>query len=421
MNRLKYLLGLCLLTLCVALVFFARAQSVTAVGNGSALCAPTYNCVSISLTPPSSPQPGTAALDGAIGLKRNATFTTTLPSPNTTCCGVFPVGYNWLYSNIGSFSYSPTFFETTNNGDWKTNQLVLLGLWQNNYAEVNAPIQFRLGGTGQGGYLQSIFQGTSLNLVDASEIGGAPAPTCSPVASMAAQSGFLNFSVLNANGESVVQNQQTFSCGINTVVVQPAPQPGSGAAEWNVYASVAGGASNVLQNATPMPLSTPWVEPTSGLATGTATPPPCDHTGGAFSYQTGIGNTIWSFQEPINSASPCPGGIIVSHNGTDHVTNIQFNDGLGPTFTGLASATAFSLCGGNASPIVQCAQGQGTCTITVATCTFTVTVPTTSNHCVVSALLSSTATSGGILSESGVTTTIQMTGTAGSAKGNYSC
>ena len=106
--------------------------------------------------------------------------------------------------------------------------------------------------------------------------------------------------------------------------------------------------------------------------------------------------------------------------------SVTLADGAGDQIVGSAHDWELTIgsysCHIGGASVNTCSEGgQHQCTISVTTCTFTVTVPAATTHCTATALLSSTATSAGILSESGTTTTVQVTGTAGTAKANYTC
>lgn len=89
----------------------------------------------------------------------------------------------------------------------------------------------------------------------------------------------VQITYVNANGETVASGEQTFLVSANNVlnVASPAAQ-GSvplnnfAATGWNVYVTNTPGSNWQKQNAAPIAIGTPWVEPTTGLIAGALVP-----------------------------------------------------------------------------------------------------------------------------------------------------
>ena len=89
--------------------------------------------------------------------------------------------------------------------------------------------------------------------------------------------------------ETTASNELSFAAAANNVLNVAQPPPWSGVTGYNVYASTSSGTEVLQASVTLTTPTTPWVEPTSGLVTGTATPPVTN-------------NTAWSVQASIRSA-----------------------------------------------------------------------------------------------------------------------
>ncbi len=92
---------------------------------------------------------------------------------------------------------------------------------------------------------------------------------------------------VTAAGETLPSTETSLAVAANNVLNVAAPgSPPTGATGWNVYVSTSTG-PETKQNASPIAIGTPWVEPTSGLIAGTAVPATntSGSTGGTGTYQ----------------------------------------------------------------------------------------------------------------------------------------
>ncbi|HWE72511.1 MAG TPA: hypothetical protein VG328_05070 [Stellaceae bacterium] len=106
------------------------------------------------------------------------------------------------------------------------------------------------------------------------------APSLSQVAggSLAAATLFAKATLVSPSGETAASSESSLAVSANNLLRIAAPASAGNATGWNAYVAGASGAET-LQNATPIALGTNWTEPTSGLVTGTATPPAANTTG----------------------------------------------------------------------------------------------------------------------------------------------
>jgi hypothetical protein len=85
---------------------------------------------------------------------------------------------------------------------------------------------------------------------------------------------YVRATYVTAAGETAVSAESNVMIGANALlqVASPPPDPLGRATGWNVYVSTASG-TEILQNAAPMAIGTPWTEAVTGLVTaGTAMP-----------------------------------------------------------------------------------------------------------------------------------------------------
>jgi hypothetical protein len=120
--------------------------------------------------------------------------------------------------------------------------------------------------------------------------------------SLGAQTCYCTVTYVTPSGETVASSESSLNVDANNllVVASPAASAPAGATGWNVYVGASSGAE-VLQNSSPIAIGTPWTEPTTGLLTGTATPPATNTTG-------------WSLEAPNTLAfAAAPGaGVLIS-------------------------------------------------------------------------------------------------------------
>ena len=87
---------------------------------------------------------------------------------------------------------------------------------------------------------------------------------------------YVKSTFVNSTGETLPAPETNLAVGANNVLnVASPPSPPPGATGWNVYVSnTAGGGSGAetKQNAVPISIGTPWVEPNTGLVAGAAVP-----------------------------------------------------------------------------------------------------------------------------------------------------
>lgn len=105
------------------------------------------------------------------------------------------------------------------------------------------------------------------------------AAPAAPVLSQSAQGAlalgneFYKVTLVTAAGETTASAEATIARSANNVVSVASPSPSDArVTAYNVYASTTTG-TEVLQNTYPIPLGYDWTEPTTGLVTGTVSPP----------------------------------------------------------------------------------------------------------------------------------------------------
>jgi len=97
-----------------------------------------------------------------------------------------------------------------------------------------------------------------------------PTLTSSSGGALAAATYYAKTTYVYASGlESGASPEASLACLIDTLLNVASPPPAAGVVGYNVYVSNASG-TETKQNSTAIAIGTPWVEPTSGLISGTA-------------------------------------------------------------------------------------------------------------------------------------------------------
>jgi hypothetical protein len=175
-----------------------------------------------------------------------------------------------------------------------------------------------------GGFLEPVGWVTALNNVylnsNAIPAAGFSAPAAPSLSqssggSLGATTIYTKITYLTAAGETLPSSEASLAVSAShllNVASPSAPSPAS-ATGWNVYAASTSGAEK-LQNNTPIAIGTGWVEPTSGLVTGTASPPSSNTTG-------------WTLTTPntLTFGGNVANGVIVSADFT-YAFNCRFLD-----------------------------------------------------------------------------------------------
>ena len=161
------------------------------------------------------------------------------------------------------------------------------------------------------------------------------APTLSSVSggSLGAATYYVKVTLLDSTGETPPSSESSLAVAAGNLLQVTSPI-GSGAltTSWNVYVSTSSG-TEVLQNATPIPLTENWAEPTSGLITGVS--PPTLNTTGWQVFDEFV-------PDPFESANYITATVDTGYNANLRVFS-SITTALGPGQTGSPAQVSFEI------------------------------------------------------------------------------